>query len=70
MEEFHFQFVCLPFALITSPRTFTKVLVVIVTWIHARGIHIYHYLDNILAVTMALLTEHLQRVLHTLNDFG
>lgn len=72
MEGFHFQFFCLPFGLSTSPRAFTKVLVVVIAWIRTKCVQIYHYLDDILVVatTRWQLMEHLEIVLYTLMEFG
>lgn len=46
--QLHYQFVCLPFRLTTSPRVFTKILVALVAHLRLQGICIHHYLDNIL----------------------
>lgn len=50
LRGFYFQFVSLPLGLSTSSRTFSKVVVVVVALLQMRGIHIFHYLDDILVL--------------------
>ncbi|XP_073430315.1 sex comb on midleg-like protein 2 isoform X4 [Dendrobates tinctorius] len=44
----HFQFVALPFGLATAPRVFTKIMAVVMAILHARGITVLPYLDDLL----------------------
>lgn len=50
---------CLPFGLSTSPRTFTKVLIVIIVVLRTRGVKPFHFLDDILVFpNSSRLLEH------------
>lgn len=56
-----YQFVCLPFSLTTSPRVFSKVLLVVVVQLRRCRICIHHYLDDILLMDQdrgKLLSHH------------
>lgn len=68
----HFQFRCLSFGPSLAPKTFTKVLVMVIAYLRQRGIRIFHYLDNvrILAQSINLFLQHQDQVLATLNQFG
>lgn len=68
----HFQFVALPFDLPTSPRTFTKVLVVIAARLRADGVQMWPYLDDILiaAESEDLAYLHTQKVISVLQQHG
>lgn len=68
----HFQFVCLPFGLSTSPRTFSKVLLPIIAILCRQGLQAFHYLDNILltAKNLQILLNHRQILINTLQEFG
>uniref|UniRef100_A0A803K510 ribonuclease H n=1 Tax=Xenopus tropicalis TaxID=8364 RepID=A0A803K510_XENTR len=72
LKDQHYQFRCLPFGLATSPRTFTKVLVVIIAKLRGYGIEIYHYLDDLLLVARdpTILRSNLQRTKEVLERFG
>lgn len=72
LGEQHFQFVCLPFGLTTSPRIFSKLLLAVVAVLRTRGLRVYHYLDDILilADSRALLLQHRELALAVLEDFG
>ncbi|KAE8602875.1 hypothetical protein XENTR_v10014161 [Xenopus tropicalis] len=71
-QEQHLQFQCLPFGLATSPRTFTKVLVVLVAKMRREGVEVYHYLDDLLIVARerSTLLHHVALVRNTLTRFG
>lgn len=45
-----FQFKCLPFGLSSAPRTFTKLLKPVITFLRKEGIRLIVYLDDILIV--------------------
>ncbi|CAJ0928323.1 unnamed protein product [Ranitomeya imitator] len=47
-QEEHFQFVALPFGLATAPRVFTKVMAAVMAILHARGVVVLPYLDDLL----------------------
>lgn len=70
--KLHLQFQCLPFGILTAPRTFTKVLVAILAPLWEKGIHILHYLDNLLILSQhkEMLQTHLQEVVDTLTRYG
>lgn len=68
----HYQFKALPFGISSAPRIFTKVMVVIVSYLHERGITVFLYLDDwlIVADSVALLVEHLNLTLALLESLG
>ena len=43
-----YQYNVLPFGLSSAPRVFTQILMPVIAWLRARGVHIYAYLDDIL----------------------
>ena len=43
-----FQFTCLPFGLSSAPRTFTKVMKPVVSYLRSLGVRMIVYLDDIL----------------------
>lgn len=67
--QLHHQFACLPFELTTSPRVFTKILV---DHLRLQGIHIHHYLDDILLLSQDkdTLLALWKTTLLTLESFG
>lgn len=72
LDDFHFQFVCLPFGLSTSPRTFIKLLVVVIAVLRINGILIYHYLEDILVLARSRqqLLAHRNVFMCTLQEFA
>lgn len=72
VRGFHFQFVYLPFGLSTSPRAFSKVLVVVVAGLGTKGIGIFHYLNDILVLAELdqLLRMSIKLKLGSLREFG
>uniref|UniRef100_A0A803J3I0 ribonuclease H n=1 Tax=Xenopus tropicalis TaxID=8364 RepID=A0A803J3I0_XENTR len=68
----HLQFTCLPFGLATSPRTFSKVLVVVIAKLREEGLEIYQYLDDLLLVAREkdTLERHRDIAAATLERFG
>lgn len=42
----HFQFKALPFGISSTPRVFTKTMVVVISNLGSQGVHIYPYFDN------------------------
>ncbi|KAM4690404.1 1-phosphatidylinositol 4,5-bisphosphate phosphodiesterase beta-2 [Rhinophrynus dorsalis] len=44
----HYQFFALPFGLASAPRIFTKIMGTLAAHIHAQGISLTHYLENLL----------------------
>lgn len=41
VEKLHYQFECLPFGLITSPKVFTKIILALVAYLRLHGIIIW-----------------------------
>lgn len=70
--EYYFQFVCLPFGLSTSPRTFSKVLLPAIARLCKQGLRVFHYLDDVLLVarTHQALTEHWEILVRTWLSLG
>ncbi|CAJ0933674.1 unnamed protein product [Ranitomeya imitator] len=48
VQEEHFQFVVLPFGLATAPIVFMKVMAAVMAILHARGVVVLPYLDDLL----------------------
>lgn len=66
--EYHFQIICLPFCLSTSPRTFSKVLLPFIVILHRLGLQVFHYLDHVLLVAQSpqVLIDHRESLVQTL----
>lgn len=64
----NWQFVCLPFSISTAPKTFTKVLPPLIALLRKKGLHVSHYLDNLILLTHSRQTLMLQQEL--LQKFG
>ena len=67
-----FQFRTLPFGLCTAPRTFTLLLVPVLSWLRARGVKIHAYLDDWLGRSASQPRAHLHglQVVHLLVRLG
>ena len=67
-----YQFKALPFGLSTSPFVFTRLMIVIATFLRRRGITLHPYLDVWLAQNQSRrkLLEHRQFILSLINSLG
>ena len=67
-----FEFTCLPFGLSSSPRVFTKVLKVAVTFLRRTGIRLVIYLDDLLIVgtTAEECNDAVTQVIAVLESLG
>ena len=67
-----FQFKALPFGLSTSPFVFTRLMIVIATFLRRRAITLHPYLDDWLARNQnrQKLLEHRQFILSLINSLG
>ena len=67
-----FQFTCLPFGLCSAPRSFTKLLKVVVAFFRSRGLRMVIYLDDILLLNQVKddLLSDLRLVIDTLQALG
>lgn len=68
----HFQYAALLFRLSSSPRVFTKVMVVIATHLHLQGVQIFQYIDDwlLLAASKEYLLSHITTTLNLLAFLG
>lgn len=62
----------LPFTLTTSPCVFSKVSLAVVALLRVKGVHLHHYLDDLLllAQNKGQFLEHRSLVISTLQEFG
>ena len=67
-----YQFKALPFGLSTSPFVFTRLMIVIATFLRRRAITLHPYLDDWLALNQnrRKLLEHRQFILSLINSLG
>ena len=49
-EEKTYEFLTLPFGLASAPRTFTKIMRLVVSHLRAQGIRLLSYIDNMLVI--------------------
>lgn len=68
----HYQFTALPFGLLSTPRVFTKLLIIPITYMREQGIHIHPYLDDLMiqAPTRERSERDTKKVQKLLQDFG
>ena len=67
-----FQFTCLPFGLCSAPRSFTKLLKIVVSFLREKGIRLVIYLDDILLLNQSAtdISLDLHLVVSTLQHLG
>ena len=67
-----YQFRALPFGLATAPLVFTRVMGVVASYAHRRGVRMHMYLDDWLlrAMSQSALREHSALVLMMCFDLG
>ncbi len=67
-----FHLTCLPFGLSSAPRSFTKLLKIVVTFFRSRGVRLIIYLDDILILNQDRnnILSDLRLVIETLQSLG
>lgn len=70
--ELHFQYIALPFGLSTSPRVFSKCVVVITAHLRLKGVQIFQFLDDwlLLAPSESCLHDQLHLTRELLTSLG
>ena len=71
-QKKHYQFVCLPFGLCTSPYVFTKLLKPIVKMLREKGLRVVIYLDDLLVIAKdpETCSEHAATAINLLQSLG
>lgn len=72
VDNAHYQYKALPFGLSSSPRVFTKCMVVIAAHLRFQEIKVFQYIDNwlLLVRSKACLSSNIATTIDLLNSLG